>query len=382
MLGRYPLASLLCVGTLLAIAGFCAGIGVQASRSANANSADRTLPSDQVITVRPIADVNVTGRVVGGFEHQAALILGVNELILYHPDTLAQIVGAIHDRLRVIGVVADEEQQAKTKSLVKDRGLPENSIDFFKWPVEAMWVRDYAPYFVVGDHTTVVDFTYPEQNRDLEDNFGLAFAATFGLHYDHAHLTFDGGNLTSNGQGVCISTTLLGGANASRGYSVEQVGQMLHDHFHFERWIRLKPLEGEPTGHVDMFLTLCAPNKAIVGVYGRDDDPTNSAVLEENVKLLQGEPTKDGPLQVIRIPMPSHKDGNWRTYTNVIYANGVVLVPQYPDTDAEPDRVALRVFREALPDWKVVGIDCSKLIVKRGALHCISRQVPSLDDRK
>ena len=35
-----------------------------------------------------------------------------------------------------------------------------------------------------------------------------------------------------------------------------------------------------------------------------------------------------------------------------------------------------------LPDWKVVGIDCSKLIVKRGALHCISRQVPSLDERK
>ncbi len=49
-------------------------------------------------------------------------------------------------------------------------------------------------------------------------------------------------------------------------------------------------------------------------------------------------------MQVVRIPMPSHKDGNWRTYTNVIYANGVVLVPQYPDADAELDRVALTSF--------------------------------------
>jgi agmatine/peptidylarginine deiminase len=381
MLRRHPLTTTLVLGTLLAIAGFCAGIGVQASRNTSANPADRISSAGHVITVKPIADLNSGGRILAGFEHQAGLILGVNELILYHPDTLARIVGAIHDRLKIIGVVADEAQEAKTISLLKDRGLPENSIEFFKWPVEAMWVRDYAPYFVVSDHTTVVDFTYPEQNRDLEDNFGLAFAATFGLHYDHAHLTFDGGNLTSNGHGVCISTTLPGGSNASRGYNAAQIGQLLHNHFHFERWIRLKPLEGEPTGHVDMFLTLCAPDKAIVGVYRRDDDPTNSAILDENATLLQGEQTNSGPIQVIRIPMPSHKDGNWRTYTNVIYANGVVLVPQYPDTDPDLDKVALNVFHEALPDWKVEGIDCSKLIVKRGALHCISRQVPSLGDR-
>jgi agmatine deiminase len=381
MLKRHPLPTFLVLGTVLALAGFCAGIGVQASRNVHAGSTDSPRQPGHAITVRPITDSNVGGRVLGGFEHQAALILGVNELILYHPDTLAQIVGAIHNQLKIIGVVANEVQQIKTASLLKAHGLPENSIDFFKWPVEAMWVRDYAPYFVVSDHTTVVDFTYPEQNRDLEDNFGMAFAATFGLHYDHAHLTFDGGNLTSNGQGICISTTQLGVSNASRGYSVEQIGQLLHDHFHFDRWVRLKPLEEEPTGHVDMFLTLCAANKAIVGVYRSQDDSINSAILDDNATLLKGEQTSGGPMQVIRIPMPAHKDGNWRTYTNVIYANGVVLVPQYPDTDTELDRVALNVFREALPDWRVVGIDCSKLIVKRGALHCISRQVPSLGDR-
>jgi agmatine/peptidylarginine deiminase len=245
-----------------------------------------------------------------------------------------------------------------------------------------MWVRDYAPYFVISNHPTVVDFNYPEANRDFEDSFAVAFAASFHLHYDHCHLTFDGGNLTSNGAGLCVTTTKIEARNQGRGYDAKQIGELLHEHFHFERWVRLTPLESEPTSHADMFVTLCAVNKAIMGVYRTDDDPVNAQILDQNASTLKGEPTPKGPLEVIRIPMPSHRDGNWRTYTNVMYANGVVLVPQYPDSDPALDKVALNVFREALPDWKVVGIDCSRLIAKRGALHCISRNVPMLGDRR
>jgi agmatine/peptidylarginine deiminase len=46
------------------------------------------------------------------------------------------------------------------------------------------------------------------------------------------------------------------------------------------------------------------------------------------------------------------------------------------------DKVALKVFGYALPDWKVVGIDCSKLIARRGALHNIAHQVPALDEHR
>ena len=377
------LLTLIVSGGLLTTAGFLAGVGIESRRISDPkSSADlRQTPSDE-ISVRPIADLTPSGRVVGGFEHQAAMILGVNELIQYHPQTLAQIVSAIHDRIKIIGVIANEDQQAKTVALLKANNLPENCIDFFRWPVEAMWVRDYAPYFLVGDHTTVIDYAYPEQNRDLEDNFSVAFAATFGLHYTHARLTLEGGNLTNNGDGLCITTTKIGVGNEARGYDAKRIGQLLHEHFHFKRWIHLKPLENESTGHTDMFLSLCAVNKAIVGYYRSVDDPDNARVLDENANVLAEEPTTNGPMNVIRIPMPSHSDGNWRTYTNVIYANGVVLVPQYPDTDPELDKVALKVFHEALPDWKVVGIDCSRLIAKRGALHCISRQVPSFGEYK
>ena len=77
-----------------------------------------------------------------------------------------------------------------------------------------MWVRDYAPYFVVGDRATAVDYTYSEPNRDLEENFSVAFAATFRLPFDHCHLTLEGGNLTSNGEGLCITTTKVATSSA------------------------------------------------------------------------------------------------------------------------------------------------------------------------
>lgn len=379
---RLALPILLVCGTVLASTGFFAGIeleGFRFVRSDSAGAAATVRGTEE--HVWPIADAKTDGRIRGEFEHQAALILGVNELVQYHPETLAQIVAALHDRIKILGVIANDEQRARTLSLLREHGLSEDSIDFFQWPVEAMWVRDYAPFFVCGDHVTVVDYTYPEQNRDLEDNFGMAFAATFRMHFDHCHLSLEGGNLTCNGDGLCVSTTKLAIQNGERGYDGQRIGDLLAQHFHFNRWVRLKPLEDEPTGHADMFLTLAATNKAIVGYYSTNDDPVNAPILDGNAAVLQGEATKAGPMQVIRVPMPSHKDGNWRTYTNVVYANGVVLVPQYPDTDPELDKVALRVFQETLPDWKVVGIDCSQLITKRGALHCISRQVPSLDER-
>jgi hypothetical protein len=198
--------------------GFLAGIEVEAHRKAGSALSDPTPSPTDDPAVRPIADLTTSGRVVGGFEHQAAMILGVNELVKYHPQTLAQIAAAIHVRIKIIGVIANEDQNAKTVALLRANNLPEDCIDFFQWPVEAMWVRDYAPYFLVGDHTTVIDHTYPERNRDFEDSFSIAFAATFGPHYTHARLKLEGGNLTSNGDGLCITTTKTGLGNEARGY--------------------------------------------------------------------------------------------------------------------------------------------------------------------
>ena len=82
---------------------------------------------------------------------------------------------------------------------------------------------------------------------------------------------------------------------------------------------------------------------------------------------------------IVRIPMPPdqtdrypHQGGHYRTYTNSIFINKTILVPIYEE---QYDTTALRIYREQLPGYQVVGINCNSIIPSLGALHCITKTV-------
>jgi agmatine/peptidylarginine deiminase len=140
----------------------------------------------------------------------------------------------------------------------------------------------------------------------------------------------------------------------------------------------LESLVGERTGHVDMFATFTSPTTVLVGAYTEEQDPDNAAILDRNAARLSQVRTSQGPLRVVRIPMPPHDNNTWRTYTNVVYANGVVLVPIYPSLDHAGRRLALEIFSKELPTWKVVGIDATEIIEIDGALHCMTMNLGAI----
>ena len=115
----------------------------------------------------------------------------------------------------------------------------------------------------------------------------------------------------------------------------------------------------------------------VVGRFEPSVDPENQAQLDRVAKEMAVLQTLEGPLRVERIPMPDHDDGVWRTYTNIVFANDVQLVPVYPDYCPDLDQAALATYHRLLPDMRVVGIDCSRLIKMNGALRCITMNVPS-----
>ena len=85
------------------------------------------------------------------------------------------------------------------------------------------------------------------------------------------------------------------------------------------------------------------------------------------------------PYNIVRIPMPPDQNGrypnqggNYRTYTNSIFINKTILVPTYEE---RYDTTALRIYREHLPGYNVVGINCNAIIPSLGALHCITKTV-------
>ena len=63
----------------------------------------------------------------------------------------------------------------------------------------------------------------------------------------------------------------------------------------------------------------------------------------------------------------------------VILKTSMVLPGKDSGQKATPEQVGeatLRVFKKALPDRKIVEIDCSLLIEEGGGLHCMSKQEP------
>lgn len=61
------------------------------------------------------------------------------------------------------------------------------------------------------------------------------------------------------------------------------------------------------------------------------------------------------------------------TYANFLIMNDVVLIPTY---EVKQDALAIEQLQKAFPTKKVIGINCSALLLQHGSLHCITMQYP------
>jgi len=128
-----------------------------------------------------------------------------------------------------------------------------------------------------------------------------------------------------------------------------------------------------------MHMKLLAEETLIVGEYptGTLDGPQIEANLQY---VLSNFNSKWGtPFKVIRIPMPPNTSSGgysqwspYMTYANSIFVNKTILIPTYYE---EYDTTAQRIYENALPGYKVIGIDCNSIIPSGGALHCITHEI-------
>jgi len=312
------------------------------------------------------------------FEPQEALVLPVGLLAEEAPEALAGLVAATRHRTALVGIVANPAQRARVEQELRAKGLPATGIQFAEMPHNTKWLRDYGPIFVrlQNNRRAAVDAEYPESGREDDDVAPAKLAGRFHADVLPVPIVFEGGNLLTNGRGLCLTTTAAIFRNSDQPDAETRVLNVFRDCFGSTQTVFLEPLMGEPTGHVDMFACFTAPGVVVVGSYSPASDPLNAAVLDRNADRLSGLPTSAGPLRVVRVPMPPHQDSNWRTYTNIVFANSVVLVPTYRGVDRAGREKALDIFARLMPGWKVIGIDSTSLIQGGGALRCISAGVP------
>ena len=287
-------------------------------------------------------------------------------------NAIVQIVAAASRQMHVCVLVADDDDQDAAREAFLAAGISIDQITFWRVNSGTLWIRDFGPNVIQTSSGgfSCLDNFYVHGGRSREDFLPRHVADRLGMVTIPSNLHLMGGEFVTNGAGLCVASSSVLENNRENGLSDTETVSRLKRLTGSDEVVFLEPLSDEPTRHVDWFATFTATDTIVIGDY-RNLDAHNAAILNRNAERLSRLKTSSGPLKVVRIPMPPRAETFFGgTYTNVVFANGVLLVPTWPGTPRELEEEAMRTYQQLLPDWEIVGIDCSQLGVRNGALHC------------
>ncbi|MBC8173943.1 MAG: agmatine deiminase family protein [Chitinophagales bacterium] len=306
---------------------------------------------------------------------------------------LTEIVRYAREECKIYIICTDSNS---VKSTLTSGGVSPDNIYYVEADYNSIWCRDYGQWNVYKnnvDSLYLVDWIYNRPRPDddaipsiIAEITGLPIYQTISPPYD---LVATGGNFMTDGWGTAFSSELILDENDGTAFSVEaktedEIDTIVHQFMGIHNYIKMETLPYDEIHHIDMHLKLLDEETLLVGEYpeGVADGPQ----IEENLQYILDNYTSvfDTPYKVVRIPMPPDNEGqypdawngDYRTYTNCVFINKTVIVPVYEE---EYDTTALRILKENLPGYRIVGIDCNDIIQALGAIHCITKEVMTND---
>lgn len=328
-------------------------------------------------------------RIAGDYEKQKAILLSVCELLPTHENVLVQIVNACEGHVTV-GILVDDRKQLMdaTKVLMKQNRNYQH-VKFYHLDLDTIWLRDFGPRIgeLEGGGAVSFDFLY-EGTRPLDEKMPKNWSKLTRERYHSVPWTMQGGNLLFNGQGLALTTQRIFEDNHVRfekllpgtDPEVERREMVINEfkrNCNLSDIVVLEPLRNEATRHVDMFAAFVAADHVVVASLDRRADPVNAAVLDRNARKLEAVEFEGKPLKVTRMPTPAREGKYWSTFTNVIFANDLVILPSFSDNPPAAVKNAVAVYKSVLPNHEVKVIDTSTLKKLEGSVHCMSINVPA-----
>jgi agmatine deiminase len=344
------------------------------------------------------------------------------------PWVYAEIVRKIVPGEIVRILVNSRAHEEQARRILRRTGVGLSRVEFFRFPTNRGWTRDFGPTFVKRDanhplpppyrggerarrpDVAIVDFAfngwakYPYWQKDNQVA-SLAAGALgcrlfvaqallpvpeAGGQYRQAQarvpvpLVLEGGSIDGNGRGTLLATEecLLDAEVQVRnpGFTREETEEVLRDYLGVKNVLWLgKGIAGDDThGHVD---DLCrfVGSRTVVLCQESDSSEANYRPLQENRERLQEMRLEDGSrIEVVALPMPMplFLDGQRlpASYANFYISNAAVLVPTFNDPN---DRIALGTLAELFRDRPVIGIHAVDLVWGLGTLHCLTHEQPA-----
>ena len=327
------------------------------------------------------------------------------------PWVYAEIVRKIAPGEIVRILVNSKAHEEQARRILKRVGVDLSRVEFFRFPTNRGWTRDFGPMFVKRDgnrplappyqggevppqsDVAIVDFgfngwaKYPNWRKD---NRVASLAACalgcrlFEVKVKGLDFVLEGGSIDGNGRGTLLSTEecLLDPVVQVRnpGFTRQETEEAFREYLGIKNVLWLgKGIAGDDThGHVDDLCRFVAP-RTVVLCQESDPNDANYRPLQENRERLEGMRLEDGSsLEVVALPMPAplFLDGQRlpASYANFYISNAAVLVPTFNDPN---DRVALGTLAELFRDRPVIGIHATDLVWGLGTLHCLTHEQPA-----
>jgi agmatine deiminase len=283
-----------------------------------------------------------------------------------------QIVQEAGEVSQVYIIVGSAGEQSSITSYLQSQGVPLDSVSFYVWPRNSIWIRDYGPWFMRKEDNAegIVDFIY-NRPRPLDDTIPWRIGQSWMMPVYGSPLEHAGGNFMVDGLGTGFASTLIHQENPS--YTSAQIESLMLAYSGLEQFIVVPRINIEYTGHIDLWTKALNDTLILVGEYAPGHP--NHALLNQNADSISNCKNREGyPYRVARIPMPWSTSSAPPSYLNSLFVNNKVLVPLWNEPE---DDTALFIYQQLLPDHEIVGINCAAMAGSGGAMHCITIQVPS-----
>lgn len=266
--------------------------------------------------------------------------------------------------------------------------VPLTNVHFLIVPFNSIWCRDYGPWNIYTnevDSLALIDWIY-NRPRPKDDTVPSGMMRYTGLPmYEMTAAPFDlihtGGNFMVDGFGTAFSSKLVLNENPTK--TEAEIDTTMKKFMGINRYIKMETLPYDDIHHIDMHMKLLDEETVLMAEYptGIADGPQIEQNLNDVVSNYNS--VFGTPYKVVRIPSPPDaggdypdNNGDYRTYTNSVFVNKTVILPFYA---TQYDTTAVRIYQEALPGYRIVGINCNAIIPSLGAIHCITKEVAAAD---
>lgn len=305
----------------------------------------------------------------------------------YKP-TLAEIIRYAQEECKVIVHATNATTAANELTNTYNVPLGPN-VQIVSQPNNSLWIRDYGAnsvYINEVDSLFLLDWKYNRPSRVADDSIPRRYARELDLNLvqttvEPNRVVHTGGNFMSDGFGTGFSSELILEENPTK--TEAQIDQIMDNYMGIDRYIKMPVLPYDGIHHIDMHMKLLDEETLLWAQYptGVADGPqieANLLYVLDNFNSVFGTPYK-----IKRVVAPPDYSGNgnpiypnnggdYRTYSNSVFVNGTVLLPVY---GGPFDTTAVRIYKENLPGYRIVPIDCQSIIAASGAIHCITHSV-------